>query len=215
MKGTDSSGRKKSHALIREIRVTLVLFLIAAGFLITTESFDLAKKTDASLDAQVNVLQTPLTEYLADDSDIAIMVHDDAERAVTAGQKDARLLSFTLSSRKAAKVQRMNFSLGTLAEPTDLQTLQLFIDGEFVVERPFFEGKGSFDDLHLRLYPHRDVRVDVTGSVHEDASVGHRLKLGFVEENDLIIRSIASEPLESGLTFPVWGPAVSIIGQRL
>lgn len=209
------SVRDESHPLVREIRVTLILLLLGAGTLMLLDSFGLAQRTRDSLKGKTSTLHSTFLEHAPQETDVMVTAHHDIDRAVTAGQKDVQLFSFTLSARKAAKVQNLSFSLGELANPTDVQSLQLFIDGEFFAERAFFEGKGTFKDVHLRLYPYRDVRIDVMGQVHENAPAGHRLQIGFESEDDLFLQSIASEPLESNLNFPVWGPAVSVIGQPL
>lgn len=146
---------------------------------------------------------------------LAVKFEDAAAFYAAAGQQNVPLLSFTISSSKAAKVNRMAFSLSDLAMADDLESLQLFIDGELLTERAFFEGKGVFDNIHLRLHPGEEVPVEVKGQVSGDATPGHRVQIGFRERGDLVVQSIVSEPLAADVDFPAWGPAVSLIGRPL
>lgn len=204
------SVRAQSHPLVRELRFTLAIFLIGAGLLMLLEGLNMVEEQH-SLEANIAMVHASAPEM--GDADVTVTMLDDVELAVEPGQQDARLMSFLLTSKKAAKVQRLHFSLGELADAAELTSLRLHADGAFVAERAFFEGKGAFDDLHLRLHPGTPVLVDVLGQMSDDAQPGHRLRVGFADNEAVDVKSIVSEPLETSLEFPVWGPAVSVIGR--
>lgn len=205
--------RAEKHPLIRELQVTLTLFVIATGIFMVLELLNMADNSEHLLEGRLSVLHESGDVF--SDAGVVVTLLNDVEEAVTADQQNARLMSFLLSTNKAAKVESLRFSLGEMANPEELKSLQLYADGEFLTERAFFEGHGTFHDLHLRLHPGSPVVIDVTGQIQESAQPGHRLQIGFASEDDVVMKSIVSEPLETNLDFPVWGPSVSIIGKPL
>lgn len=151
----------------------------------------------------------------AGDGVVSVHVDKGASLQAGRGEKDVELFNFSVTSHKAAKIDRLVFSLHDGSDQSDLESLQLYIDGEYFSERSFFEGKGTFDDVHVRLHPGNTVHFRLTGSVSPGAQPGHRLKVGFAEADDLVVKSIVSERLSTDLSFPARGPAVSVIGAPL
>ncbi|MEZ4087739.1 MAG: hypothetical protein R3B71_05435 [Candidatus Gracilibacteria bacterium] len=130
-------------------------------------------------------------------------------------EENVSFLSFEVDSRKAAKIDRLVLSLGGTASDSDVANVQLSIDGEFFAERAFVDGKAVFNGIHVRLHPGNPVQFVVTGTLSDDVMPGHRVKVGFSEAEDFSVKSIVSEMLPTDVRFPMWGPAVSVIGDPI
>jgi len=98
------------------------------------------------------------------------------------GEPDVYLLRFTLSPSNNGFVHGLTFVLDNLAHPYDLKTLKLFLGDKQLGEVSFFEGKGSFQNLMLKLEANKLVKLSVVGTVSGQAPVGDRIRLKLAED---------------------------------
>lgn len=96
---------------------------------------------------------------------------------VVPGQDDVYFLRFTLSPESDGFVHGMSFALGGLARPYDLKSLRLFLGDKQLGEVAFFDGKGTFRNLMLKLEANKLLTLSVVGEVSGQAEVGDRLIL--------------------------------------
>ncbi|MFO0780913.1 MAG: hypothetical protein U0519_03445 [Candidatus Gracilibacteria bacterium] len=99
--------------------------------------------------------------------------------AAVPGEKDVNLLRFTLSPSDDGFVHGMTFVLDEIAHPYDLKRLKLYFGDRLLGEVSFFEGKGSFRNLMLRLSANRLLTLQLVGEVSTQAPPGDRLQLKF------------------------------------
>ncbi len=126
------------------------------------------------------------------------------------GGEDAPLLNFSLSPSSDGFIHSMMFTLDDLAHPYDLKSLKLFLGGQQLGEVSFFEGKGSFDNLMVKMEANTLMNFSVTAAVSDQAEIGDRLRLKVAdqgiqaEDNDGNDFSVASDGEMSG-------PVISIV----
>jgi hypothetical protein len=102
--------------------------------------------------------------------------------SVVPGQDDVYFLRFTLSPESDGFVHGMSFALDGLARPYDLKSLRLFLGDKQLGETAFFEGKGSFRNLMLKLEANKLLKLSVVGDVSGQAQVGDRLILKLADD---------------------------------
>ncbi len=102
--------------------------------------------------------------------------------SVVPGQDDVYFLRFTLSPESDGFVHGMSFALNGLAKPYDLKSLRLFLGDKQLGETAFFEGKGSFRNLMLKLEANKLLKLSVVGDVSGQAQVGDRLILELADD---------------------------------
>lgn len=200
--------------------IVVILLFVLAGFLLPG-----SRRQDTAINGEVTVLGSPMLKgqtskravYSFEDSkkDLYFVFDDTAAGFTTAGSKDVSLLNFSVSSGASAKLQKLIFSPGENTNPADLVSLQLYVNGDFVTEKPFLEGRAVFNDLKLRLHPNNNVTISIMAQLSAKAQAGHIVQVGLVSADDVMAQSITSSPLRVGLDFPAWSPAVSVIGSNL
>lgn len=131
------------------------------------------------------------------------------------GQEEVKLMRFSLAaSEQNAQLRELIFSLDGYARPRDLKNLQLYFEGKFMAEVPFFEGKGVFSNLAIALPAGEKMAFEVKGKVSEEAFSGDRIQLGFKDANAFSIRTDDSTLLTVEGEFPMWGGNISVIGNK-
>ncbi len=127
------------------------------------------------------------------------------------GQKHVTLMKFSLSPSNTGFVTSMSFDLDKLAHPYDLQSLQLFYGDEQLGDVSFFEGKGSFKNLMIKVEANRLMEFTLTGTVSGQAQIGDRLITKFASDLGIVAND------NNGFDFSVLGtdtasgPATSIV----
>ncbi len=101
------------------------------------------------------------------------------------GQKDVALLDFTVSPSADGFIHAMTFVLGNLAHPYDLKSLKLMLGDQVLGEVSFFEGKGSFQNLMVKLTANKLMKFSVLGTVSEQAQTGDRIMLQFADDRGI------------------------------
>lgn len=113
---------------------------------------------------------------------LVVAPEDVGPLSVVPGQDDVYFLRFTLSPESDGFVHGMSFALDGLARPYDLKSLRLFLGDKLLGETAFFEGKGSFRNLMLKLDANTLLTLSVVGDVSDQAQVGDRLILKLADE---------------------------------
>lgn len=127
------------------------------------------------------------------------------------GQKDVPLLKFTLSPASDGFVRGLTFTLDDLAHPFDLKSLKLFLGDESLGEVAFFEGKGTFANLMVKLSANKLMQFSVLGTISDQAQTGDRLKLKVSE-----MKATDSNGNDFGVQGgPMSGPAISVVRGRI
>lgn len=197
----------------------LVLFVVLAVFVLL-QSLKFAGMIAVHGDERVGLhgVSAEAVAYVPGDDP---MVHIDVDGesfgsgVAHPGEENVEFLSFSVDSRKAAKIDRLVLSLGGTATDGDVESVQLYIGGEFFSEQAFVDGKADFKNVHVRLHPSKVVDIRVTGALSDDVRPGRRVKVGFSDMNDFSVKSIVSEVLSVDAKFPMWGQAVSVVGNPI
>lgn len=140
------------------------------------------------------------------------------------GQADVPLLNFSVTPSRDGFVHGMTFALGHLAHPYDLKSLKLFLKGDagagsstagqLLGEVSFFEGRGAFENLMVKVAANKIAEFSVVGTLSDQAQIGDRLVLGFADGGG--ISAIDSDGVDFSIqkngTFS--GPAVSVVRGR-
>lgn len=98
------------------------------------------------------------------------------------GQQDVKLLNFTLSPASDGFVHGMTFALDDLAHQYDLKSLKLYLGDSRLGEVTFFEGKGSFQNLMIKLEANKLMEFSVLGTLSDQAQTGDRLLLKIADK---------------------------------
>jgi hypothetical protein len=130
------------------------------------------------------------------------------------GEMDVSFQKFDMTARSDGSLREITFSLNGFARPRDVTGLQLYVNGEFVAEKPFFEGRATFDGLNVILNAHKTVNLEVKGKVGADAVSSDRIQIGIASTDDILIRTGIGDKLTIEGGFPLWGRYISVIGSR-
>jgi hypothetical protein len=101
---------------------------------------------------------------------------------VVPGQKDVPLYHFSLSPTNDGFIHAMTFVLGDLSHPYDLQKLKLYLGDSLIGEVLFFDGKGTFQNLMMKLKANQLMSFQIVGTVSEQAQPGDRLILQLADQ---------------------------------
>lgn len=149
------------------------------------------------------------------EKDVSIELLNNSASYASKGEENVRFFAFNLSSPFEARIKELIFSLSGYAKPSDVVNLQLFVNGKFIGEKSFFEGKGSFSDLNIQIDAGHTMEVEVTGKVSDEATTGDGVQVGIHSSDDLIIKTPYSKVLTVDAEFPLFGNPVSVIGDQL
>lgn len=131
------------------------------------------------------------------------------------GEENVDFLKITITSRESGKLHDLVLTADGFARPTDVKSLQIYIDEKFIAEKPVFEGKAIFSGLNIDLDAHYPREIVVRGAISDEALSGDRVTIGVLAEGDVVIRNGLSRSLSVGGEFPAWGGFVSVIGGRI
>jgi len=127
----------------------------------------------------------PQTTQQITGSQLIITPENTAAAYAFPGQKDVALLSFTVSPSADGFIHAMTFVLGNLAHPYDLKSLKLTLGNQQLGEVSFFEGKGSFQNLMVKLAANKLMKFSVLATVSDQAQSGDRLMLNFADDRGI------------------------------
>jgi hypothetical protein len=134
------------------------------------------------------------------------------------GQEDVSFFKYSLTPRWDSKLHKLAFSFNGKARPDAITGLQLYVNDEFIVEKPFFEGRADFEGLNIDLFMDESLKFEVMGKINENAISSDRIQLGLLSREDIEIKSGLGETLyiagSGSGDFPVWGRYVSVIGSK-
>lgn len=154
----------------------------------------------------------PQTTQQINGSRLIITPEKTSDTYAAPGQKDVQLLSFTVSPSADGFVHAMNFVLGNLAHPYDLKSLKLMLGDQQLGEVSFFEGKGSFQNLMVKLAANSLVKFSVLGTVSEQAQPGDRLMVRFAGDHGIDATDTDGAQFElSGIQI-AGGQPISVVG---
>jgi|GEM_PF-6195384 len=193
--------------------------LVAGGFLLAlifcSTIFEMVKgdlgwstgnvHNAAPKNGQTDVLQT----HSASSSKLTYSAGKMASSYAAPGQKDVALLDFTLNPSNDGFIRGLSFSLSNLALPYDLKVLKLFVGDEKIGEVSFFDGKGDFKNLMVKVQANSLAHFHVLGDINDQAEMGDRLVLNMnnkidAEDSDGSAFSLVAQGNLSG-------PAVSVV----
>ncbi len=130
------------------------------------------------------------------------------------GQKDVQLQSFTVSPSADGFIHGMTFVLGNLAHPYDLKSVKLTLGDQQLGEVSFFEGKGSFQNLMVKLSANSLMKFSVLGTVSEQAQPGDRLMLQFSGDRGIDVADADGVPFTVVGGKEAGGQPISVVGGR-
>jgi hypothetical protein len=149
------------------------------------------------------------------------------------GQKDVSLMKIEMYAAKSLKIKKLIFDFDGYAKPSDLENMQLYLDGKFVAEVPFFEAKGKFENLNLNLESMTKYQFEVKGKIGDEAASGDRIQIGLKDAGSIDISAedaIGSNDGSAGFgaagperfsakdidaVWPMWSGYVSVIGGHI
>jgi hypothetical protein len=134
------------------------------------------------------------------------------------GQTDVSFFKYSLTLLGSAKLKRVAFSFNGKSRADAVTGLQLYVNDEFIAEKPFFEGQAVFEGLNIDLVRDKPLNFEVKGKINENAVSSDRIQLGILAREDMEIKSGLGETFyvagSGAEDFPVWGRYVSVIGSK-
>lgn len=131
------------------------------------------------------------------------------------GDKNVPLMKFKLAAQEDVFLKELVLTMDQLSKTYDLKNIQLYKEHTILQETSFFEGRGVFKDLLIKLPQNKEIWFYIKGDVSEQANVGDRIRLLFVDREDLKITNVAGDSLAVKSDYPVKGDIVSVIGKTL
>jgi hypothetical protein len=144
------------------------------------------------------------------------------------GQKDVSLMKMEMYAAKSLKIKKLVFDFDGFARPSDLDNMQLYLDGKFVAEVPFFEAKGKFENLNLNLESMTKYQFEVKGKISDGAASGDRIQIGLKDSGSIDISAdgfgaakfdaaarggFSTKDIDAA--WPMWSGYVSVIGGHI
>lgn len=151
----------------------------------------------------------------AEEKDVKLEVGGKAGGYAYLGEENVDFLSLTFTSQESGRLHDLVLSVDGFARPTDIKSLQIYVDEKFIAEKPVFEGKAIFSGLNIDMDAHFPREIDVRGVISDEALSGDRVVVGIMDEGDIALRNGLSRSLSIDGEFPVWGSYVSVIGGRI
>mgnify|MGYP001610415153 CR=1 FL=1 len=129
--------------------------------------------------------------------------------------KNVQLMKFKLTAREDIFLKELALNMDQLSKAYDLKNLQLYKGSVMLQETSFFEGKGIFKDLLIKIPQNKEIWFYVKGNISEQAHVGDRIRLFFADDKAIKITDVTGGELAIKSGYPVKGDIVSVIGQTL
>lgn len=188
----------------------LVIFFVLASFGVFPR-FSMKKgETPASeiSDVSINFWLTPFTVE---------------HRYANAQQKGLDLFRFNLLLNGNVWLKRLKISSSSFNAKDQIQSLQLYQNGVFIKEVPFFDGFGLFEDLNIPVIGL--TTIEIQGTMSDEAKPGNVVRIGLAHDFDITLvndqkQKIAINLSENtklsteNLEFPLWGNYITIIDRQ-
>jgi hypothetical protein len=194
----------------------LVSLSIVTGALLTFTFLSFSQSFENAL-PQHKAAEEP-APILKDDSSlenfVQVTVEKNKDDYAFPGQKDISLMKFNLTAPEDGRLQQLSVQVDEFSPSQDLTSLQLYHERDFLGSVPLLNGKSVFQNLNLKLTKNHISYFEIKGKIADEASPGNRVRIGFKEENDLVIQDNDDHTLKIKTELPLWGGAVSVVGQH-
>jgi len=154
-------------------------------------------------------------EPAAEEMDVRLEVETVSGGYAYLGEEDVDFMSLILTSQESGKLHDLVLTVDGYARPTDVKSLQIYVDEQFIAEKPVFEGKAIFSSLNIELDAHFPREVKVKGAISDEALSGDRVVVGIMDDSSISVRNGMSKRLTVDSDFPALGSYVSVIGGKI
>ncbi len=183
------------------------------------EFFDL-RNVKALIPTMFLQAQTPLRaaakeNVIVENAPAAVVSQNTSNNYAFRGDHGISFMKFRIVAPEDIFLKEIILNMDQFSQSYDLKNLQLYSGNVMLQEAAFFEGKGAFKDLLIKIPKNKEIWLQVKGTLSEQAHVGDRIRLLFADKESIKITNTAGDAMTFNNDYPIKGNIVSVIGKTL